>query len=193
MIRTLLAALLLLASSAWAGPIDDAAAAYVRGDYAAALRITRPLAAKGEAWAQSNLGFMYSQGQGVKRNDAEAVKWFRLAAAQGGALGQSNLGLVYANGQGVVQDYAEAVKWYRLAAAQGLAKAQSSLGAMYGKGQGVPMDDVRAHMWFNLAAVRGVVGAVKNRDIIAKLMTPQQMAEAQKLARECQARDFKGC
>ena len=60
-------------------------------------------------------------------------------------------------------------------------------------GQGVPMDDVRAHMWFNLAAVRGVVGAVKNRDIIAKLMTPQQMAEAQKLARECQARNFKGC
>ena len=39
---------------------------------------------KGEAWAQSNLGFMYSQGQGVKKNDAEAVKWFRLAAAQGG-------------------------------------------------------------------------------------------------------------
>ena len=149
--------LLLLASSAWAAPIDDAAAANARGDYAAELRITRPLAAKGEAWAQSNLGLMYG------------------------------------NGQGVLQDYAEAVKWYRLAAAQGNARAQSNLGVMYGKGQGVPMDDVRAHMWFNLAAVKGDADAVKNRDIAAKNMTPQQMAEAQKLARECQARNFKGC
>ena len=152
-----LAALLLLASSAWAGPIDDAVAANARGDYAAELRITRPLAAKGEVWAQSFLGNSYFFGQGVPKNDAEAVKWFRLAAAQGNAPAQSNLGL------------------------------------MYGKGQGVPMDDVRAHMWFNLAAVKGDADAVKNRDIIAKRLTPQQMAEAQKLARECQARNFKGC
>ncbi len=60
-------------------------------------------------------------------------------------------------------------------------------------GQGVPMDDVRAHMWFNLAAARGNANAAKNRDIIATRLTPQQMAEAQKLARECQARNFKGC
>ena len=60
-------------------------------------------------------------------------------------------------------------------------------------GQGVPMDDVLAHMWFNLAAVKGDADAVKNRDIAAKRLTPQQMAEALKLARECQARDFKGC
>ena len=78
-------------------------------------------------------------------------------------------------------------------AAKGEAEAQYNLGLMYGKGQGVPMDDVRAHMWFNLAAVKGDADAVKNRDIAASKMTPQQMAEAQKLARECQARDFKGC
>ena len=60
-------------------------------------------------------------------------------------------------------------------------------------GQGVPMDDVRAHMWFNLAAVKGAANAVKNRDTATSRMTPQQMAEAQKLARECQARNFKGC
>ena len=66
-------------------------------------------------------------------------------------------------------------------------------GTMYAKGQGVPMDDVRAHMWFNLAAAKGDANAVKNRDIAASKMTPQQMAEAQKLARECQARNYKGC
>ena len=93
----------------------------------------------------------------------------------------------------MLQDYAEAVKWYRLAAAQGFAPAQANLGVMYAKGQGVPMDDVRAHMWFNLAAVKGDTSAAKNRDIAASKMTPQQMAEAQKLARECQARNFKGC
>ena len=60
-------------------------------------------------------------------------------------------------------------------------------------GQGVPMDDVRAHMWFNLAAAKGNAGSVKNRDQATKMMTPLQIAEAQKLARECQARNFKGC
>ncbi|MSQ59520.1 MAG: sel1 repeat family protein [Betaproteobacteria bacterium] len=85
------------------------------------------------------------------------------------------------------------LKWFRLAAAQGHANAQSNLGAMYDKGRGVPMDDVRAHMWFNLAAVKGDANAVQNRDIMAKRMNTQQIAEAQKLARECQARDFTGC
>ena len=54
-------------------------------------------------------------------------------------------------------------------------------------------DYTRAHMWFNLAAVTGDSVSVKNRDIVAKRMTPQQIAEAQKLARECQARNFKNC
>ena len=48
-------------------------------------------------------------------------------------------------------------------------------------------------MWWNLAAVKGDADAVKNRDMIAKQMTPQQIAEAQKLARECQAGNFKNC
>ena len=48
-------------------------------------------------------------------------------------------------------------------------------------------------MWWNLAAVKGESEAVECRDIVAKLMTPQQIAEAQKLARECQARNFKNC
>ena len=136
---------------------------------------------------------MYGTGRGVLQDHAEAVKWWKLAAAQGDASAQYNLGVRYDDGRGVVQDYAEAVKWYRLAAAQGYALAQYNLGLMYGTGRGVPMDYVRAHMWFNLAAVKGDADAVKNRDIAAKTMTPQQMAEAQKLARECQARNFKGC
>ncbi len=60
---------------------------------------------------------------------------------------------------------------------------------MYEKGQGVPQDYVQAHMWYNLAASHFAPGsdrdrAVKNRDIIAEKMTPAQIAEAQRLARE---------
>ncbi len=102
---------------------------------------------------------------------------------------QNSLGFMYDNGQGVPQDYAEAAKWYRKAAKQGEAIAQTKLGFMYGKGRGVPQDYVQAHMWYNLAALRFPPGTdraipVKNRDIVAKHMTPAQIAEAQRLARE---------
>lgn len=128
-----------------AGPIDDAAVAWARGDYAAELKITIPLAQKGEAWAQFFLGNSYLNGKGVTKNDAEAVNWYRLAATQGNASAQFNLGLMYRKGQGVSQNYAEAVKWYRLAAAQDDALAQTSLGFAYSNGQGVLQDDTKAH------------------------------------------------
>ena len=108
----------------------------------------------------------------------------RKAADQGFASAQFNLGVMYANGQGVPQDYAAAVSWYRKAAEQGHASAQNNLGLMYGKGQGVTQDYVQAHMWWNLAAAKGDTDAVKNRDLIAAKLTPAQIAEAQKLARE---------
>ncbi len=130
-------------------------------------------------------------GQGVPQDYAEAVKWYRLAAEQGDAGAQYNLGDMYANGQGVPQDYAEAVKWYRLPPSRAMPHAQYNLGVMYDNGQGVPQDYVQAHMWFNLAASRYSAAeaeeranAVKNRDAVAARMTPAQIAEAQKLARE---------
>ena len=140
--------MLSLAAPVAAGPFEDAVAAHEKRDYATALRLFRPLANGGDASAQSNLGVMYR------------------------------------NAQGVPQDYAQAMKWYRLAADQGNASAQYNLGIMYDKGQGVPQDYVLAHMWFNLSAAQGQERAVKNRDIVAKRMTPAQIAEAQNLARE---------
>ena len=129
-----------------------------------------------------------------KRGDyAEALRWYRLAAAQGDARAQFNLGYMYHYGQDVTQDYVEAVKWVRLAAAQGLAIAQNNLGTMYDKGQGVTQDYVRAHMWLNLSAVSGNADAVKNRDIVARKMTSQPIAQAQMMARDCQQKNFKGC
>ena len=80
----------------------------------------------------------------------------------------------------------QAVKWFRLAADQGEAKAQSNLGFMFAIGQGVPQDHVQAHKWFNLAGTGGVEDGRKGRDILAKQMTPAQIAEAQRLARAWQ-------
>ena len=191
LLLTLLTALLL--NSAWAGPEDDALKASAHKDVATVLKIVRPPALKGEAWAQTWLADLYINGQGMVQDDAQAVKWYRLAAQQGDVVAQSNLGAMYSNGRGVVQDYAEAIKWFRLGAQQGYAPAQYNLGVMYYDGQGVVQDYVKAHSWYNLSAIKGDATSVKSRDIVAKRMTPQQIAEAQKLARDCQAQNFKGC
>jgi len=116
--------------------------------------------------------------------DAEYVANERKMAETGNPLHQYFLGLAYEQGKGVPQDYAEAVKWYRLAARQGLPNAQFHLGLMYYAGRGVPQDFVRAHMWFNLAKAFGYEFAESFRDKVERQMTPAQIAEAQKLARE---------
>ena len=85
------------------------------------------------------------------------------------------------------------MKWWRLAAEQGNATAQSNLGWMYLRGDGVPQDNAYAHMWWNIAASSGDKDAVKNRGVVAKRMIPSQIAEAQKLARECVRKKYKGC
>ena len=169
--------------------INAGVTAYKWGAYATALREWHPLAKQGNAKAQYNLGLMYRKGQGVPQDDAEAVGWWREAAGQGNAGAQNNLGVMYRNGHGVPQDDAEAVGWWRKAAEQGDANAQYNLGLMYKNGLGVPQDEAQAYMWFKLASStfppgEGHDDAVKNRDIVAKRMTPAQISEAKKLARE---------
>ncbi len=149
-----------------------------------AVKWWRKAAEQGYASAQYNLALMYAKGQGVLQNYKQAVKWFRKAAEQGHANGQYSLALMYENGKGVLQDYKQAVKWYRKATEQGNADAQHNLGIKYFKGLGVLQDYVMAHMYFNVAAVSGQKDAAKGREMVSKRMTPSQLAEAQKLARE---------
>ena len=82
------------------------------------------------------------------------------------------------------RDYTTAVRLNRPLAEQGDANAQYNLGVLYDNGLGVPQDKVRAYMWFTLSASQGRDGAAAFRDLIARRMTPAQIAEAQKLARE---------
>ncbi len=110
-------------------------------------------------------------------------------AEQGDASAQHSLGGMYEFGIGIIpQDYEEAIRWYRAAAGQGYAKAQDSLGTMYYYGLGVPQDYIQAHMWYSLAA-SDLTGEykernVKNREEIAEEMTAEEIAEAERLARE---------
>ena len=104
-----------------------------------------------DAETQFNTGRSYFYGQGVRKDYAEAVKWYRKAAEQNHAKAQVNLGFAYANGQGT-KDYTEAVKWYRKAAEQNDAKAQFNLGFAYANGQGVTKDDAEAVKWYRKAA-----------------------------------------
>ena len=127
---------------------------------------------------------------------ATALREFRALAEQGSAKAQWGLGAMYILGRGVPQDDAEAVKWYRKAAEQGVADAQYNLGSMYYDGQGVTQDYVQTHMWLNVAASSFPPGkdrdkALKERDRVAKKMTPAQKAEAKKLAREWKRKEWK--
>jgi hypothetical protein len=90
---------------------------------------------------------------------------------------------MYETGQGVAQDHKRAVLWYQKAAEAGDPMAQFDLGRIYETGQeGVAMDYVEAHKWWNIAAANGEERARKSRNIVERLMTPAQIAEAKKRA-----------
>ena len=118
------------------------------------------------------------------KDGKEAVKWFRKAAEQGYAAAQYNLGAMYDSGQGVLKNDKEAVKWYRKAAEQGDASAQLNLGRMFVLGRGVLEDSVMAYAWWNIASANGDSSARDNKSKLAKKMTTEQIAEAQKLSRK---------
>jgi uncharacterized protein len=146
----------------------EADAAFQKADYAKALKLARPLAEEGNAKGESILGFAYYRGRGVPQNDAEAANWFKRAAEQGDAPSRFTLGVMYGEGRGVPQDFAEAARWYRRAAEQGDAQAQYNLAAAR----------------FPATDTRNRTAAVKNRDTVAGEMSSEQLAEAQKRARE---------
>jgi uncharacterized protein len=123
------------------------------------------------------------------RDYATAMRQLGPLAEQGIARAQLNLGLIYFLGLGVPQDYAQAAAWYRKAADQGNAAAQFGLGVMYEDEEGVPQDYAQAHMWYDLAASHAEDPKLRDkatrvRDSLATIMTPAQIAEAQRLASE---------
>lgn len=169
--------------------------AFNDGQWSTAFTACSKAANQGDRLAQLYLGALYEGGSNVDfvvaKNYAQAIHWYTMAAKQGLAEAQLQLGRVHKLGLGVVEDYARAGGWYRLAAEQGNTDGQRSLGSMYEDGLGVAQDYVRAHMWYNVAAANG--SGKYNRDIVASMMTREQIAEAQRMARDCVAKNYKAC
>jgi len=110
------------------------------------------------------------------------IHWAQIAADRGDPDSQAFIGIQYQNGKVLLQDYVKALHWFHRAAEQGHERAMFHLGELYSEIKGVEEDLVQAHKWFNLAH------ASSKRDALAKKMTNEQIAEAQRLAREWKAK-----
>ena len=146
-------------SGSHADEMSQALAAFQAGRYQQALKIWSPLAEKGDANAQYNLGLLYRNGQGVERNDRLALVWFTRAAAQGLLDAQYNTGLMYMEGRGVAISRVDAFKWWELAASKGHAESQHNLAVMYAYGIATEVDTKKALELWRLAAEQGHKGA----------------------------------
>lgn len=157
-------------------------------DAARAAEWCRRAAEQGHVDSQFNLGQAYARGDGVPHDAARGAAWLRKAADQGHADAQTTLGVMYSRGHGVSKDFGQAAALHREAAEQGNCRGQLNLGLAYNKGEGVPQDYIKAHSWISLAAARspadGQEKCARVRDEIGAKLTPQQVAEAQMLARE---------
>lgn len=163
----------------------------VKMDKAEGARWLRRAADQGLSEAQFDLGMSYATGDGVPKNPAEAAAWYRKAADQGLPDAEAELGSCYLEGNGVPKDIPEGVKWIRKSAEEGYGPGQNALGVCYLKGIGVSKDHVQAYKWLNLATAASDDRADDARINLAsaeRYLTPEQVAEAQQLAREFKPR-----
>lgn len=171
-------------------PVEELAA-QIRAEEEAAASEVRKSAEDGNVSAQNELGRLYSEGKGVPQDYRQAKQWFEKAAKQGFAAAQVNLGTLYLHGDGAPQSAQMALFWFSQAAEQDNAAGLGKLGLMHEKGRGVLQDFIQAHKWYNLSAARGEESAAEAREALAKQMTPAQIAEAQRLAREWRPKEVK--
>ena len=152
------------------------------------------IAAKlGQVDAQSNLGVMYYSGDGALQNYGTAIKWWKLAADNGSASAKNNLGLMYSKGVGVEKDTVVAFKLISEASAQGDSNAQANLAAMYFSGIGTSKNLILAHAWSNISSSLGNAAASLLRAKVSKLLSPEDIVEAQNVAKKCILNEFANC
>lgn len=137
----------------------------------------------GDAGAQYLAAFMYAEGLGIDQDPQKAVQWYTQAARQGHPDAPIMLAMMYAEGQGIPQDDARALQWYTVAAEQGQAGARVILSDMYARGQGTQADLVQAYKWALLAEAGGR-DISNTRARLTERMTPEQITEAERLARD---------
>lgn len=108
----------------------------------------------------------------------------RPMAEKGYPFAQFNLGVLYDEGKGVTMDDRQAIEWYRKAAEQGFSRAQINLGLMYEHGEGTSVDLVQAYFWYEMADSQGDGQAALAKQDVARKMTPAQVSDAQRQAKD---------
>lgn len=180
--RHILAAALLVwaAGPLGAQTVKEGADAWQRGDYPKAVAIWIPLATKGDAEAQFDLGQAYRLGRGVPTNLATAQTWFERAAEQGQVDAQTTLGLMlFQNG-----DQPGGLKWLSKAADQGEARAMLVFGTALFNGDGVPQDPVKGYAYVSRAASVGLAPAKQTLDQLDQLLPASERKRGLEVARE---------
>jgi hypothetical protein len=170
----------LVAAPASAQSVKAGIEAWQRADYAGAVGIWRPLAERGDADAQFNLGQAYRLGRGVPINLAAAKTWFERAAAKGHLDAETTLGLLlFQNGE-----QAAGLKWLKQAAEQGEPRAQLVYGTALYNGDGVGQDRLLGYAFVSRSATQGLGPA---RDTLAQLDQLMPQAERSKAIALAQA------
>ena len=161
-------------------------------DFKEAQKWFRRAAALGFPGAQYGLAEIHFRGLGVEQDLLEAARWYGRAAEQGHVQAQFTLAVLYQIGAGVRKNRQKSAYWFERAASQGHAEAQSQLGNMYEAGRAVPRDQVIAYKWLALAqsnarSMKVRTNAAKSLERVAARMTPAQIGEGRRLAREWRA------
>ena len=151
-----------------ASDLEDAVAAMHTGDFAEAYCIMRPLAERGDADAQYNIGWMYMNGYGLRVNDNLALKWWNKASSQGHTDASFSIGMLYSLGDGeVAKDSKKAIDYYLLAAKEGHEDAISILKSMMMRND----EEIRGRMHaiiYDHGLLFGEVRMVKARQLNAR-------------------------
>jgi len=121
----------------------------------------RKAADLGDVGGMTGMSWIYFNGKGVPRDDAQGMRWVRMAADHGNTDAMLSLGIDYAHGwSGLPQDYTEAMRWSRKAADLGSGKGMMDVAELYQEGHGVPQDYAIAMHWFRKAADAGADSAL---------------------------------
>ena len=168
-----------------ASHLNDIGVKYYEGDgvprdYAKAAEYYTKATEQGLAEAQSNLGKLLYHGLGVAQDLRKAAECFMKAAQQGDTQGQLMIAMMYDCGEGVPQDRTQAAIWYTEAAEKNVAVAQERLGIMYANGIGVPKNYILSYHWISLAAAQSMTTSREYLNDLEKVMSKEQIAEAQK-------------
>lgn len=116
-----------------------------------AVRLLQRAANFGDLSAQTSLGYLYAIGEGVPKDDEQALRWFQRAAVEHYAPAEYDLGLMLLQ-PGIHYDEKTGANWLSRAAQQGLAPAQVNLAILHVKGIGVAHDESKARRLLKKAA-----------------------------------------